>query len=269
MVMAALPAAAPKRLAIVKTAVRQYEGGPLLAPSASFLTGETVFVSFQIDGYQLSPESEVNLGVRIEAVDPDGTALVKPVERTIAEHVSPEDKNWMPVVHESIELPVLAFSGVYHIKALVEDKNSKETAKAEIDVSVRGKQVERSDALASQNFRFLRGEDDRDPLVEPVYKPGDSVWARFEITGFRHGANNRIQVSYGLMVLGKSGTTLFSQPQAAVEQDESFYPKRYVPGVLSLNLDKNVKPGEYTLVVIIQDEIGNQTAESRHVFRVE
>jgi hypothetical protein len=175
----------------------------------------------------------------------------------------------MPIVRETIQLPPLAPPGTYHIRAVVEDKLSKQSAKAEVSFTVRGRRVDPSDSLVVRNFRFLRSEEDQDALAEPSYRPGDSVWARFEITGFRYGPNNAMAVEYGVAVLGPSGDTVFSQPQAAVEKDQSFYPKRYVPGAFSLNLDKKVKPGAYTLVLTLQDEIGNQTNESRHSFRVE
>lgn len=267
---AAPPAPTPKQLTIVKPSVRQYEDGPALEPGFSFFTGDTVFFSFQIQGYQVSPESnKIDLHAQIQAVDPQGVPLAEPVQRNINTQLSAEDKNWMPIVRETFQLPPLAFPGVYHIHALVEDRLSKQTAKSDTDFSVRGKRVEPSDKLVARNFRFLREEEDRNPLEQPVYRPGDAVWARFEITGFRYGPNNRVQVSYGVSVLGSTGETLFTQPQAAVEQGESFYPKRYVPGALSINLNAKVKPGEYTLVLTLRDDVGDQTDESRHVFRVE
>jgi hypothetical protein len=266
----ALGAPTAKQLTIVKPSVRQYEDGPPLAPNFSFFTGDTVFFSCQIQGYQVSPDSNnIDLHVQLQAVDPEGVPLAESVQRNISTQISAEDKNWMPIVRETIQIPPLALPGVYHMRVAVDDKLSKQTAKGDVEFSVRGRRVEPSDKLVARNFRFLRTEEDRDPMEQPVYKPGDTLWARFEIAGFRYGPNNRVQVSYGVAVLAATGETLFTQPQAAVEQDESFYPKRYVPGALSLNLNAKVKPGEYTLVVTLRDEIGNQTDESRHVFRVE
>jgi hypothetical protein len=262
-------APAPKQLTIIKAAVRQYEDGPALGAGFSFLTGDTVFFSFQIQGYQVSPGAEINLETQIDAIDPEGTPLMATARRAISTQVSAEDKNWLPIVRETIQVPPLAPPGTYRIRVVVEDKLSKQTAKADVDFSVRGRQVERSETLVARNFRFLRAEEDRDALAQPVYRPGDALWARFDITGFRYGPNNRVQVSYSVSVVDPSGKTVFSQPQPAVEQGESFYPKRYVPGVFSLQLDKGVKPGEYALVLALRDETGNQADESRHVFRIE
>jgi hypothetical protein len=95
------------------------------------------------------------------------------------------------------------------------------------------------------------------------------VWVRFDIVGYKLGGQNRMQVTYGVTVLGPSGRAVYSQPQAAVEEGLSFYPKRYLPGTFSLNLDNTVRPGRYTIVLGLHDEVGHQTVESRHEFSIE
>ena len=54
-----------------------------------------------------------------------------------------------------------------------------------------------------------------------------------------------------------------------MKQVESFYPKRYVAGILSLKLDPDIAKGEYTIVVTVRDQVGKQQYQSRHSFRVE
>jgi hypothetical protein len=263
------PAAEPKQLSIVKPALRQYEDGPALPAGSSFFTGDLLFYSFQIAGYKVSPEAKIDLHYQIDAVDPDGARLVEPIQHSIETQVSDEDKGWLPIVRESVPLPPLALGGVYRIRVMVEDKLSGQTAKTEIEVPVRGRHVEPSQTVVARNFRFERSEEDRDAILDPVYHPGDTVWAHFEIIGFRYGEKNRIHVEYGVALTDALGKALFSLPQAAVEKDESFYPKRYLPGALSLNLAKDIRPGEYTVVLTLRDEVGKQIQESRQAFRVE
>ena len=62
---------------------------------------------------------------------------------------------------------------------------------------------------------------------------------------------------------------MFTQPGAAADTAESFYPQHYVPGALSLNLAAGVPEGAYTLVVTMADKVGGQTAEVRGPFRIE
>jgi hypothetical protein len=54
-----------------------------------------------------------------------------------------------------------------------------------------------------------------------------------------------------------------------VEQSESFYPKRYIAADFGLNLQKTIKPGEYTIAVQVKDAIGGQTFETKQTFTVE
>lgn len=262
-------AAAPKPLVIVKPTLYQYEGGPPVTPGTGFSTGETVFFSFQVSDYRLSEDSQVDLACRIDALDPQGVPLVAPILQEVKTTLSPEDKDWMPIVRQSFLIPPLALAGAYRIVIAVEDRLASQSTKTEIQFPVRGRQVAPSDTLVARDFRFLRAEDDPRPLQPPVYRPGDALWVRFEMVGYKLGEKNRLQISYGVSVLSPSGRSMYSEPKAAVEQGESFYPKRYLPGMFSLNLNKDVRPGVYTLVLTLRDEVGNQTDESKHEFTVE
>jgi hypothetical protein len=62
---------------------------------------------------------------------------------------------------------------------------------------------------------------------------------------------------------------MFSQPVAAKETSESFYPQHYVPGLLSLGLNLDLPKGSYTMVITMRDKIGDQTWETREAFQVQ
>src|SRR5262249_6408040 len=123
--------------------------------------------------------------------------------------------------------------------------------------------------LVARNFQFLRAEDDRTPMRQATYHPGEMLWARFDIAGYKFAEKNRFSVSYGLAVLNANGEELFAQPDAASDEKESFYPQRDVPGVLSLSLNESVAKASYFLQVTIRDKIGNQTVAIRQPFQVE
>lgn len=260
---------APKKLSIARATLRQYEDGPPQPAGFSFMTGDTVFFTFQIQGFKVSDDSNVDLHYRIEPVDPQGVRVAEPIEHDIQTQVSAEDRNWVPIVRESFQIPPLALPGTYQVRLAVEDKLAKQNVESELNVVVRGRKVEPSTTLTARGFRFLRNEDDREPLVSAVYHPGDAIWGRFEITGFKYGDKNHIHVEYGIAVLAPSGKTLYSQPTAAVEDDATYYPKRYLPGMLSLSLGKDFRPGQYTVVLSLRDEVGKQSQEERYPFRVE
>jgi hypothetical protein len=267
-VLASVLDGAAGTLSIVNPTISDSDGGAALPSGFTHVPGETLFFSFQVAGYQAS-SAKVHLSYKIDAFDPHGVRIVEPIASEIADTLAPEDKNWKPTVHQEIQVPPLADSGVYKIAVSLTDEIGHTAASQELSFAVRGRPVEPSDTLVIRNFRFYRGEQDTEPLQKAAYRPGDAVWARFDIIGFKYGPDHAIQVSYGVAVIAPSGKELWSQPEAAVEKSQSFYPKRYVPGSMSLNLQPNIRPGEYGMVITAHDQIGNQTYEARQNFSIE
>jgi hypothetical protein len=268
---AAILFAAPD-LAVESLALHQFEDGPLLPASYQFLPGETAHFSCRLKGFQAAKtgedEQSVKLSWSLEVFDPAGIPLEKPQSGRIESRLLPEDKNWVPKFLAEFMIPPFAPSGSYRVAVRAKDEVGGGELQAALTLQVRGREVEPSSTLVARNFRFLSGEDDAAPLPEPVYHPGEMLWARFDITGYQFGAGHRFSVDYGLRVESAEGKQLFAQPEAAAESHESFYPQRYVPGALSLSLDNNVPAEAYTLVVTIHDKIGNQTWEQRQAFQV-
>jgi hypothetical protein len=264
-----LCAAATAPLAIVRPTVSDRDGGAAVPSSFVHDPGETMFFSFQVEGFTPSSAQRVNLSYKLEAFDPHGVPIMQPVAAEIEETLAPEDKNWKPIVRQEIAIPPLADSGAYKIAISVTDAIGKATATKEVPFEVRGHRVDPSDTLAIRNVRFYRGEDDREALSKAAYRPGDAVWARFDMIGFKYGEGNLIDVSYDVSVLGPTGKVLYTQPQAGSDRSPSFYPKRYVPAVFSLATKPNTHTGEYTLLVTAHDGVGNQTFEARQSFTIE
>jgi hypothetical protein len=260
-------------LAIERMAMQQFEDGPLLPASYEFLPGETAHFVCRLAGYQIqTSENEsrsVKLSWNLEILDPAGTPLEKPKAGRIEDRLAPEDKDWTPKFLAEFAIPPFAAPGDYRIAVHAADEVASSEVRADFVFHVRGRDVPLSDTLLLRNFRFLRGEDDAEPLRKPVYHAGETLWARFDIVGYKFGDNNRFSVDYGLAVEDSSGKQLFAEPAAAEESKESFYPQRYVPGALSLTLDKNVRPAAYMLVVTVHDKLGGQVWEERRMFQVE
>ena len=257
-------------LAILKPSVSDLEDGPAVPPSFTFVPGQFIFLSFEIGGYKVSDERKIHLTYKVDALDPKGVRLVEPFAGDVDTTLADEDKNWKPKVRQQVLLPPLAPSGVYKIAVQVTDVlNKGASVSQEISFEVRGRDVPPSDTLVVRNFHFYRGEEDREPLKIAAYKPGDTLWARFDMVGYKFGAGNAVDVDYGISVLASSGKALFTQEKAAEEKSSSFYPKAYVPGSMNLSLESTIRPGQYTIVVSVRDHIGNQTAEARENFNIE
>lgn len=273
-----LAAAPEKKLAIVHTAFAQSEDGPPVASDFQFVPGDTIFFSCQTEGYKKVPvdpkapvvdKENIYLSYQLEVRDSRGALLLPPQDGKVQTTVSPEDKDWLPKIRESFAVPPLADSGDYQVLVKVKDELGAVAAQSQIKFAVLGRAVEPSDTLVVRNFRFLRTEDDGKPLKIAAYRPGDPVWARFDMTGYKLGDHNQFDIEYGLSVLNADGSTAYTEPQAATAKEQSFYPQRYQPGVLSLNLAKDQPLGEYTIVLTVHDNLGQQSYETREKFSVE
>jgi hypothetical protein len=268
---AALPASAA--FSVDRIALHQFEDGPELGPTHAFLPGESVFFSCRLTGYQPAVTGDnqrsVKLSWTLAVTDPSGTPLVDGAKGEIAEPISPQDKNWYPKFLHHFNIPPFAPGGAYHIKVTARDEVAKADLTSQLEFQVRGHAVEPSPVLAARNLRFVKDETDGPPLDPAIYHPGETLWARFDMTGYKYGDKNHYSVEYGLAILRESGDQVFAHPAAAADSSEGFYPQRYVPGAVSLNLQPDVPEGKYTLVITMADKVGDQTAEARREFRIQ
>ncbi len=267
--VAASAAAQSTKLEILSPAFHQFEGGPAMPGLPYYRDGERLFFSCQVAGYKANEKDSVALNWTIRIVDEAGLALAPPESKSLEAELAPEDKDWKPRILYQVELPPTADCESCLVILHLTDKIGGSQASREERFAIRSKDVELSKELAIRNFRFLRGEEDGAGLSVAAYRPGDEVWARFEITGFAHGEKNRIHVEYGLSVYRPSGKLLYQEPKAATAEEISFYPKRWAPGMLSLKLDAKLPLGEYPIVIEVRDELRKQRAEARFVFQIE
>lgn len=265
----ALMAAAPPVLEVAKTIVSQSDGGTPLPPGFTHVTGEILFLTFSVNGFQKDANEKVRVAYTVDTLDPKGVKTSETIANEVTAELAPQDKEWAPRVRHEITLPPLGHSGTYKIVIKVRDLVAKTEAEKTLPVEVQGHKVEPSPTLIVRNFRFFRAEEDAEALAKPVYRAGDPVWARFDIIGYQYGKGNAIDVVYGVSVNTMSGKVLWSQPEAAVERSQSFYPKPWVPGAMSITLGKDFKPGEYAIGVQVKDGVGNQNFEAKYTFVVE
>jgi hypothetical protein len=256
-------------LQIVRPVIAQSDGGTPVPASFEHVAGETLFFSCRVSGYSKSADDKVHVTYTVQAFDPKGVALTEIYKNEIMTDVAPQDKEWMPKIETEVPIPPLVASGSYRLVVSAEDVLAKTASELMVPFEVRGHQLEPSDTLVVRNFRFYRGEEDTQPVEKAAYRGGDAVWARFDITGFHHGEKNHIDVSYTASVISPSGKVLFTQAEPAVDQSESFYPKRYVAASFAINLLAKTTPGQYAISVTVKDSVGSQTYETKQPFTVE
>ena len=256
-------------LQIVRPIVAQMDGGAPDPPGFEHAAGEILFFSCRVTGFTKSSEEQMHIAYSVQAFDAKGVALTELYKNEMTAEVTPQDKEWMPKIATEVPIPPLIAPGTYKILVKVDDVLAKASAQLEVPFLVRGHVLEPSDTLIIRNFRFFRTEDDSSPAPNATYRPGAGVFAQFDITGYQYGPQNAIDVSYVTSVIAPGGRLLWKQPEPAAERTQSFYPKRYVQAGMGINLQRNIRPGDYTIQVEVTDAVGKQTFESKYPFKVE
>jgi hypothetical protein len=257
-------------LQLVQTAVSDIDGGPPNPVSFEYRPGQIVYFTCRVSGYTQDKDQQVRLAYSVQAFDARGVPVAEISKDNLSAEVAPQDKEWLPKIDANISLPSLLFSGQYKITVKVEDLVAKTSTELTVPFTVRsGDDVKPSDSLAVSAFRFLRNEDDTHAAERASYRPGDHLWAKFAIVGFHSGAGNKVDVSYVTSILGPDGKTLWTQPQPAGEQEDSFYPKPYIQAEMGIEIQPKIKPGQYQLMVQAKDAIGKQSCETKQTFTIE
>ena len=242
--------------------------------TSRFFPGDYVYFSFQVSGFKTrggdyAAGRQLALTYELALLDQTGSILEQQETARIGEEITPEDKNWAPKRRASFLLPPFIAAGTYQVRLTVHDEYGKADVSREFPFHVGGRKIEPASSLSIQNFRFLRDERDGHPLESPDYRAGATVWARFDMTGFKTGSKNSVHLQYGVSVLRPDGSVIFTQPEAANESMDSDYHPQFVPGVLSVTTTPSLARGEYTMVVSVHDLLGKQDQTSNYKFRIE
>ncbi len=266
--------AAESSLAIINAGVSSSEDAPFAPLTYNFLPGDYVYFTFQIAGFTVHQENrgetrKISLHYELIPQDEKGRALTAATEADIESELSPEDKNWVPKRRAAFLLPSFVAAGTFHIHATIRDAFGKTEASQDFPFSIGGVHLEPASSIAVSDFRFLRSENDTESLDVPAYQPGDTVYVRFKIFGFRIGPDNRYRVAYSVSVLDPRGKPFIQEPQAANFDSTSFYPAQFVPGEVDLNIGKTSLRGGYTILLTVKDLLANQQYETKRPFSVE
>lgn len=261
-------------LQILAAGVESSEDAPFVSPNFQFLPGDYVYLQFQIAGYsvKMSADSEVrkmSLTYEISPQDSKGVALAPAVSGEIKDELTSEDKNWTPKRRSSFLLPSFVAAGEFRVHLTVKDVIGNTSTERDLPFRIGGVAVIPTRALAVQDFEFLRKEEDTQALEVPAYSPGDTVYARFNMTGFRLLAGNEYRLSYGLTVTRPDGKAYLNAPGAAELSNHSFYPVAFVPGAISISTTRGAARGQYVLMLTVRDAVGSQSYQVKRAFTIE
>jgi hypothetical protein len=265
----ALEVLSAQDLSVVETILRRSEGGPPVADPVVYSRGEPVFLTFRVGGFRALPDDKlINVAYTITTMDPAKRLLAEPVKGEVRVELAPEDKNWTPRIPYEVMIPPAPEPGTYSILIEVQDLVAVRRTTAVKTFEVKAPKPP-GEQFAIANFRFQRSERAATGLgPDESFLRGDTLWARFDMAGYKFGPKNSFSIRYGFALKDATGKVLFEQPEAAAETGDGFYPKLYTSGLFSVEIGPTVAPGEYRLMVQAKDLLGEQAAESEHVFRV-
>jgi hypothetical protein len=269
-----LSIAAESSLAVVDAGIGRSEDAPFVSPEYGFQAGDYLYFRFQISGFAIKTvESPVvrNIALQYEItpLDSQNVALTPPVSGSIETELNPEDKNWTPKRRVSFLLPSYVARGAYHLHVLVKDLIGHSEVERDFPFRMGGVTIAPAPFINVQNFLFFRKEDDHDSLDVPAYSPGDTVFARFDMSGYQLAAGNTYRLAYGVVVLRPDGKPYLQQPSAAELSAGSFYPAAFVPGTLNVTTDRSSARGVYTIVLTVRDLVSARTFELKRAFSLE
>ena len=272
-----IPGAAGADLVIQRLSLHQFEDGPVIPPGYEYLPGEHAWLICRIYGYETEPVDVENqpdvmhmhLSWNVAAFDPMGLPLEPAQSGEVDEQLALQDQGWIAKIAVEFVVPSFAPKGTYRVPVMLHDELDGEEVSDEITFRVRGEDLPESDTLSLRDFRYLAHQDDRFALSPAVYHPGETLFAAFEIVGYQMEENNRFEVEFGLTAYSPEDTAMFSQPVAAVETGDGFYPQRWVPAGFNLNLDPDIIPGNYAIGVLVRDKIGGAEQEFKYPFRIQ
>jgi hypothetical protein len=258
----------PEHLTIVNARFLDSEDGYPLPPNSSFYPGEHVYVIFNVAGFHVTEyEYKMKISYRIDFIGARGEPFSTTEGGVIEQEVYPQDQKWKPIVRAGPRIPFHAEAGTYKIELYVKDElKPQEEARQDLTFEVLGKQIGDAEQLTVRNFAFLQSEGGK-PVETPSYRPGDTLWGTFYITGFELRQNNSYEVDSRLQVIDPDGEVMYAfTPQE--EEGESYYPRRWLPGRFRVDLDKDIPGGEYVLVLSVRDNLGNQESLTRYPFQI-
>jgi len=257
-------------LSIVSASFLDSEDGYPIPTGSVFYPGEKIHLEFKLTGFTTDKKYRMSVNYRIDFLGPSGVRFSLPRAGEINEEIFPQDEDWLPTLRVSPRLPQFAEPGTYEVTLTVMDRlaGNDETSLT-VPILVHGDNVETSTTLLIRNLVFSR-ERGGEALSTPAYSAGETVWARFHITGYSLAEDNSFDVASSLEVTTereKDNKVLF-RFTASGERGRPFYPRRWLPAEFRLDLDKNLSPGVYTVLISVQDRLGGKTFESRRHFRV-
>ena len=258
--------AAEEGLSLFNLDLLDSRDGYAIPSDTRFVPGQTIHLFFQIKGYEVGIEDRVRLRYKVEALDPAGRRFYRDDGGVVHVELAPQDENWMPIVRYSPRIPDHAGGGIYSIRISVEDELARSAIETAVAITVDGTRLDAADELAVHQFHFSK-EENGAGLDEPVFDAGEEIWAAFFISGFETREDNSYDVESNASVIDAEGERMFDF-ETIGEQGKPYYPRLWLPARMRLDLEDDIPPGSYTVVLRLRDGVGGSDLTQRYSFQI-
>ena len=262
----AAAAVAAEGLEIVNPAVSDFAGGAAVSYDREFTAGQRVHLSFGASGFKsLADTGKIFLEYTVEPVDCLGILFEKPLQGRLIGATRRTESRPLRV---EFMIPQAPRSGEGKFRVTVQDRIGEQVARTEIPFLIASSLPEPAGYFEVTGFKYFSSEYSDQPLDNPRFRPGDTAWGRFHLSGYGVVENNRYRLSYGVTLRDKASRVVFQEQQAVSESRESFYPRTHVPGVISVRLESTIRAGDYVLEIAAIDEIAKAKTWATFPLRV-
>ena len=182
--------------------------GPI-RPDARLLPGDSLYVSFTIQGISADPTGKVLYHMTTEVADASGKVTFKPPVPRDLEAINALGGNTLPA-YARIDIGFDQAPGEYTAQIVVTDRTTKKTAT-----------LKQAFTVLPKAFGAVRLSVTKDPermLPAGLLGPGESVWVNTVVVGFARSETKPKQphITFELRILGADGKPTVSKPFAGV-----------------------------------------------------
>ncbi len=262
---AGLPAA-PSNLKLQNFAFTDGTSGAPRTTSV-YKMGDDVNAKYELTGYGTNPQGNMAVAIRVTCTDPNGLALDRPWENTVAG----ESKGAGTPIRASyqIHLPPFAPSGIYKLNIHVQDNVGNAVGDFAPAFTVENPSpVLAAMKLEVRDFHFMHSKQG-EPISPPEYHAGESVYYSFRLLGMQF-RDDRVNLHIAYKLAGPDGSILLNKPDWESLNDVfAYHPANFFLVVNGyLDLPPETKPGTYTLQYQIADNNGNSSFAYEKTFEV-
>jgi uncharacterized RDD family membrane protein YckC len=252
------------QLSIVNFRFVESKGGPARA-AAPYKPGDTVNTTFDVAGFTTDADGQVDLALRLAALDPSGLALYRPWEDRAQKRIAADaPANW----DFHFDLPPYAPAGTYKVEVWVRDGVKNTEASTAQTLMVDAPPFQPASELQVRGFQFSSSKDG--PAEDPmIVKAGGTVNMSGRIAGIQF-QQDRPNTLVALHVIGPKGNVLLNEPKYIELTDERPYhpPVFFVPIAGWVSLPSGASAGVYTVRYTIADHVATKTITHEAKFEV-